>query len=982
MPHRPLVSKIRCNNNNRPETAKRNRNYLVYIATREGVDLTDAGQMELIRPLKEDKNLSSEAADAIYAKYISERPGSTGLFGNINTSDVPAVGNYLAKLSGDGHNIYQHIISLAPEDALELGFYEKKNWAAFIRATVPDVAAQFDIPVDKLEWVAAFHNEKEHPHCHLMYWNKDSQIRSPYIHTSVQDRCRELLSKEMFKAEREQEVINKTIYRDALLDGLKEDMAEEMDYLKKQDSPTPGRIPNALLSSYGEKLRSLSASLPEQGRLMYKFLSPENKAQVDSFVDDILKSRPLYKEYENYLASVDRISRTYSASDKHIRTNHTIADEDIRKRAANIVLKCCKEIRDNSLFPDDADSGPDIFPDGSAFPDSVSGETLEPSPDDTTEDAFFPEDDEYLSSGEEISFTYDYSPAYKEAQKAIYDPDTKDIPKALKLLHSEAETRNVLAWLELAKLHERELVPDLSPKESSEKADHYYRLSLSGLNRLEAHNRDTSSPKSCFAYKLGKLYEKGNGTEQDLKKAALYYRRAADNGNKYAQFSLGNMYLREEIAPFTQENRTSLIRQGLDYLKSSSDAGFAYASYTYAKTCEKEAIEITDKELQEHYQKAFAGFSKMLEERRDDNLLYRIGTMYYDGKGVEADPEAAYRCFQEAAELKNANAYYALGKTCADPKSPHFEPDKATEYFQTAIDNGAEYARTALGDFYADKELPLYDPGKALEQYLAARESDIASASYKLGKLYADKDFADYNPETAGCYFTEALENGNTMAAYQIGILYEDKESSLYNPGQAVRYYNTAYEAGNKFAACRLGRIYSEPEGDFYSPDSALSCFLYAHEHGNTSGTYGLGCLYTNPDSPIYDAATGLSYLQEAADAGNIHAMAKLGNIYLWGRLGIDKNEKLGLDWLRLSAELGNEHAKASLRFYEDVQKDMAANLAIRAGYRCFHSIFASLVNERNRQDAYLSLKIYRNRSKEARIAELTRNGKYVEPDN
>lgn len=39
--HAPLISKIRCHNPNKQKSRVCNRNYLIYIATREGVDLSD-----------------------------------------------------------------------------------------------------------------------------------------------------------------------------------------------------------------------------------------------------------------------------------------------------------------------------------------------------------------------------------------------------------------------------------------------------------------------------------------------------------------------------------------------------------------------------------------------------------------------------------------------------------------------------------------------------------------------------------------------------------------------------------------------------------------------------------------------------------------------------------------------------------------------------------------------------------------------------
>ena len=54
MPHNILMSKIRCYNPNKSHAALKNLNYIVYIGTRPGVDLTDVKLDELTAITEED----------------------------------------------------------------------------------------------------------------------------------------------------------------------------------------------------------------------------------------------------------------------------------------------------------------------------------------------------------------------------------------------------------------------------------------------------------------------------------------------------------------------------------------------------------------------------------------------------------------------------------------------------------------------------------------------------------------------------------------------------------------------------------------------------------------------------------------------------------------------------------------------------------------------------------------------------------------
>ena len=60
------------------------------------------------------------------------------------------------------------------EDALKYGFYNKKSWKDLLEIRIPEIARAFKIPLEDLEWIAAFHGKKERPHCHLIVWNKKS----------------------------------------------------------------------------------------------------------------------------------------------------------------------------------------------------------------------------------------------------------------------------------------------------------------------------------------------------------------------------------------------------------------------------------------------------------------------------------------------------------------------------------------------------------------------------------------------------------------------------------------------------------------------------------------------------------------------------------------------------------------------------------------------------------------------------------------
>ena len=66
---------------------------------------------------------------------------------------------------------WTHTISLHREDAERLGYDNARAWRNLLRAHRNDIAAAMSIPPQDFRWYAAFHDEGNHPHVHMMAWS-------------------------------------------------------------------------------------------------------------------------------------------------------------------------------------------------------------------------------------------------------------------------------------------------------------------------------------------------------------------------------------------------------------------------------------------------------------------------------------------------------------------------------------------------------------------------------------------------------------------------------------------------------------------------------------------------------------------------------------------------------------------------------------------------------------------------------------------
>ena len=108
-----------------------------------------------------------------YAGYIALRPraerlGEHGLFGDDDSVDLNKAMEELDHYTG---NVWTHIISLHREDAGRLGYNHAEAWRSLLRAHRNDIAVAMKIPPEDFRWYAAFHDEGNHPHVHMMAWS-------------------------------------------------------------------------------------------------------------------------------------------------------------------------------------------------------------------------------------------------------------------------------------------------------------------------------------------------------------------------------------------------------------------------------------------------------------------------------------------------------------------------------------------------------------------------------------------------------------------------------------------------------------------------------------------------------------------------------------------------------------------------------------------------------------------------------------------
>ena len=535
MSYRPLISKIRVYNPNKHGSSSANRNYVQYIATRDGVSLENVNSINDLLNVTNQVEINEEliyreTSDSDYVEYIARRPRSHGLFGNIDTDDLKEVSSQIYKKSQEGKIIYRGIISLGEKDAEALGYRNAEAWNQYLQKVMPDVAEKLGVSVADHTWVAAFHAEESHPHVHYMLWDNKDRIKSPFIHTATQQNIRTYLQEQMFDDAYERAVKQackeelEAIY--AVRNAERKFLLSETAAVLKDILYVPGveyeRLPSRpskeYLRSIADEVQKLIADLPGRGSFKYQYMTPAVKEQVDRVLDRILDKSDIKASLQCYLQKVEEGQRLQGKTKSEIKIECMKAERDVRRRLGNKILDAIH----NSICMEEGNR--------------------------------VPLDSEELSDGgnrvplgsEELSDGGNRVPSMKQSN---------DIVKMIKDFKKLADSPegNIYAAYRLGCIY--------MDKENSEHYD-----AGKAIKYLEKAS-DSAEENVYAAYRLGCIYmDKEDPEHYDTEKAIAYLEKAVENpeGNVYAAYRLGCIYM-DETMP-----ESCNLQKGIQFLEKAA----------------------------------------------------------------------------------------------------------------------------------------------------------------------------------------------------------------------------------------------------------------------------------------------------------------------------------------------------------------------------------------------------------------------------
>ena len=249
---------------------------------------------------------------------------------------------------------------------------------------------------------------------------------------------------------------------------------------------------------------------------------------------------------------------------------------------------------------------------------------------------------------------------------------------------------------------------------------------------------------------LGLMYQNGRGVAKDDSQAVAWYQKAADQGYAGAQHNLGCMYRDGRGVAKDDSQAVAWFQKAADqgYAKAQSNLGWMYVN--------GRGVAHDDRQAAQWYQKA--------GDQGNADAQNNLGSMYLNGRGVAQDDRQAVAWYQKAADQGNADAQNNLGFMYLNGRGVAKDDSQAVEWYQKAADQGYAKAQSNLGWMYVNGRGVAHDDRQVAQWYQKAGDQGNADAQTNLGWMYGNGRGVARDDTEAYALYTLAAENGNDIA--------------------------------------------------------------------------------------------------------------------------------------------------------------------------------------------------------------------------
>lgn len=408
------------------------------------------------------------------------------------------------------------------------------------------------------------------------------------------------------------------------------------------------------------------------------------------------------------------------------------------------------------------------------------------------------------------------------------------------------------------------------------------------------------------ALEKGRMYAEGGEFPQDWTQAAIWYRKAAEEGDSRGAYQLGLLFEEGKGVPQNWE-------QAAEWYRKAAEQGYANAEYRlglchrdghgvgqdaiWAKIWLEKAARNGQVEAQEALARMAAGaeggdpatVDLVSAEKGDATTQCLMGTRFMEGNGVEKDETTGVEWYRKAAEQGHAEAQYRLANCLRTGQGVEKDVQEAERWYRRSAEQGFAMAQRELGKC----RMAVGDRKEALSWLEKSAKGGDAEGQYLLAVCFQKGLGTVKNPEKAKHWLEQASRNGHARAQ---SILKPQERKSNGKAGDGV---GTRVRSGGPSEPCKVGQQLLQAG----QQEAGVACLKAAAESGKTEAAILLGQYYhgKNAQQEYY-------WWHRAADLGSVAAQWQMVDLCRGG-VGTSASDTEALRWAKKVAESGDRRA-------------------------------------------------------------------------
>ncbi|KAF9282400.1 hypothetical protein BGZ68_005984, partial [Mortierella alpina] len=305
-----------------------------------------------------------------------------------------------------------------------------------------------------------------------------------------------------------------------------------------------------------------------------------------------------------------------------------------------------------------------------------------------------------------------------------------------------------------------------------------------------------------------------------------------------------------------------------------------------------------------HDNKTMDWFDSSASGSGSAKAMFKMGTRYYSGRGVQSDYGEALEWYLAASEAGIAVAMLKISQMYQHGRGVDQDDKEAISWNnrgEEALSGQAKHNNRLLHHDAAVSE----HHTKTMQWFNNNEGNEAAITSRQIGNMYILGDDLEQDYGQAMKWYLKASDAGDATAMRYIGIMYDNGQNVQQNSRKAMEWYLKASEAGDITAMINIGLMYVEGQGIEQDYGKAMEWFLKASISGDATAMRCIGIMYCNGRSVEQDYGKAMEWYIKASDAGDAIAMRYIGIMYDNGR-GVKKDHSKAVEWYIKASDVGD----------------------------------------------------------------------------